>query len=309
MNNTQESTLSMSVGTINYLNKNASITSNLPGFEPLFTKFKENTNGILVLREQQEIDKSGITENKELLRADLVAKAYDISHKTEVYATLVNNLILAKEVHFPETSLSKATDSKLESRVLIIIEKVNAYLSELMPYGVSAADLAALQNVFALFRAAIPGPRAGTIDRKSVTDQLAILFKNNKSVLDKIDLLIDIVRLSQPVFYSGYKNSRKIIQTGNGSLALTARVLDADTGIGIKGVKFTFVPQNGNGESFKSEEPMVKITAQKGRLNIKNMSDGAYRTIVAKTGYKQKELIVNKAAGDRIKLNIQLEKI
>ena len=28
-----------------------------------------------------------------------------------------------------------------------------------------------------------------------------------------------------------------------------------------------------------------------------------------KTGYKQKELIVNKAAGDRIKLNIQLEKI
>lgn len=308
MNNTQESTLSMSVGTINYLIKNASITSILPGFEPLFTKFKDNINGILFLHEQQEIDKSGISENKEFLRADLASKAYDISHKTEVYATLVNNLILAKEVHFPETSLSKATDSKLESRVLIIIEKVNASINELIPYGVVPDDLTALQNAFELFHAAIPAPRAGTVDRKSVTDQLNKLFKDNKLILDKIDLLIDIVRLSQPVFYSGYKDSRKIIQSGNGSLALTAKASDAETGEGIKGVKFTFVLQNGNGENAKREESFVRITAQKGRLNIKNMSDGTYKTIVAKTGYKQKELIVNKAAGDRIKLDIQLEK-
>ena len=309
MNNMQESTLSMNLGTLNYFDKNAAIASLLPGAEPLITKFRVNVNAIVVLREQQEVDISGISGKKELLRADLAAKAYDISRKTEAYACLSNNLILEKEVHFPETSLKSATDSKLESRSLIIYERAKANIANLMPYGVTEDDLIALQNAIDLFHASVPTPRTITTEKKQITNQLARLFKENALILEKIDLLVELVRLKQPLFYSGYKDIRKIILTGTGSLALMALATDAATGEVIKGVKFTFVRQNENGEKVKNETPLVKVTAKKGKLNIKNMAEGSYITTVEKVGFKKQDLLVNKAAGDRIKLNVQLEKI
>ncbi|NEW82409.1 MAG: hypothetical protein GZ094_08595 [Mariniphaga sp.] len=309
MNNTQESTLSMSLGTLNYFDKNAAIASLLPGVEPLITKFRVNVNAILVLREQQEIDISGISGNKKFLRADLAAKAFDISRKTEVYASLSNNLILEKEVHFAETSLTSATDSKLESRSLIIYERANSNIDDLMPYGVTEDDLIALQNAIDLFHASVPAPRTRTTEKKQITNQLVMLFQENAKILEKIDLLVELVRLKQSLFYSGYKDSRKIILTGTGSLALIAIATDAATGEVIKGVKFTFVHQNENGEKVKNETPLVKVTAQKGKLNIKNLAEGPYITIVEKVGFKKQELLVNKAAGDRIKLDVKLEKI
>lgn len=309
MNNTQESTLSMNIGTLNYFDKNAAIASLLPGVEPLITKFRVNVNEILVLREQQEIDISGISGTKVLLRADLAAKAIDISHKTEAYASSVNNLILAKEVHYPETSLTRATDSKLESRSLIIYERAKANIDNLTPYGVTEDDLVALQNAIDLFHASVPTPRTITTEKKQITNQLVRLFKENALILEKIDLLVELVRLKQPLFYSGYKDIRKIILTGTGSLALIALATDAATGEAIKGVKFTFVHLNENGEKVKNDTPLVKLTAKKGKLNIKNMAEGPYITTVEKVGFKKQELLVNKAAGDRKKLNVQLERI
>ena len=309
MNNSQESTLSMSVGVINFLDKNTAVTSILPGFEPLFTKFKVNKDLILVLREQQEVDKKGIRDNKDMLRADLAAKAYDVSRKTEVYASFANNLILAKEVHFPETSLIKATDSKLESRSLIIYDKANANIAELAPYGVTEDDLIYLKSSIELFRAAVPTTRTGTTEKKLVTSQLARLFTENEGILGKIDLLIEIVRLSNSDFYKGYKDNRMIIKTGSGSLALIATATDAVTGKGFKGVKFTFVHQDGNGEETRRAEPLVKITSPNGKFQVKNMNEGPYLVIVEKPGLKSQELHINKAAGDRIKLDVKLDKI
>jgi len=301
--------LSMSVGIVNYLEKNASITSVLPGFEPLFTKFRINTDGIMVLRKQQEIDNSGIKDHKEFLRSNLIAKAYDISRKTEAFATFANNHVLTKEVHFSETALSHAGDSKLESRSLIIYEKAKENIADLKPYGVTEDDLTALKNAIDLFHVSVPAPRKGTTEKKHITSQLVKLFKDNAAILEKIDLLVDVVRLSQPDFHAGYKENRKITVTRTGSLALIAKATDAATGEGIKGVKFIFIPQNANKEIAKAEEQLVKMTAQKGILNIKNLGEGTYTAIVVKPGYKQIELTVNKAAGDRIKLEVQLEKI
>jgi len=308
MNNTQKSTLSMSVGTVNYLDKNAAIRSIIPGFDSLFTKFKVNVNGILVLRGQQEVNKSGIRDNKELLRADLAKMAYDISRKTEAYASLANNLILVKEVHYPETSFTNATDSNLESRSQIIYEKAKANIADLAPYDVSEDDLIGLQTAIDLFHAAVPAIRTGTNEKKQITSQIALLLKENDVLLEKMDLLAEVVRLKQPDFYKGYKDTRMIIKTGNGSLALIASATDAATGEGLKGVKFTFVRQSENREMINAE-PLVKITAKKGRLNVKNMAEGPYLVIAEKPGLKKLELQVNKVAGDLLRLNVKLEKI
>jgi len=308
MNNSQKGTLSMSVGTVNYLRKNAAILSIIPGFIALFTKFEVNVNGILVLRGQQEVNKSGIRDNKELLRADLAAKAFDIGRKTEAFASSVNNLILAKEVHYPGTSFTNASDSKLESRAQVIYEKANANIADLAPFDVSADDLIGLQMAIDLFHAAVPAIRTGTTEKKQITSQIAKLLKENDALLVKMDLLVEVVRLKQPDFYKGYKDNRMIIKIGSGTLALVASASDAATGEGLKGVKFTFVRQNENRATIGAE-PLVKVTAKKGRLNVKNMNEGPYLVIIEKSGLKRLELQVNKVPGDLLRLNVKLEKL
>ena len=308
MNNSQKGTLSMSVGTVNYLDRYPAITSILPGFEALFTRFNVNVNGLLVLRGKHEVNKSGIRDNKEMLRADLAVMAFDISRKTEAYASSTNNLILAKEVHYSETSFTSAADSDLESRSQIIYEKAKANISDLTPFDVSEDDLMGLQTAIDLFHAAVPAIRTGTNEKKQITSQIAQLLKENDVLFEKMDLLIEIVRLKQPDFYKGYKDTRMIIKTGNGSLAVIASATDAATGEGLKGVRFTFVRQNENKETIGAQ-PLVRTTAKKGGLNIKNMTEGSYLVVAEKPGLKRLELHVNKVAGDLLRLNVKLEKI
>ena len=206
----------------------------LPNFTSLFTSFTGNINQIQVIREQQEADKTGIAVNKDQLRADLVAKALDISRKTEAYAKMTNNALLTKEVHYSETDLSRAADTILKDRALLIHNKANANLAALATYGVNAAALTALKTAIDLYNAAIPKPRLGITEKKQATDQLEKLFKANDDLLAKFDTLVEIVRLSQPVFYTAYWDNRKVIATGTGTLSLKATVTDAATGIGIK---------------------------------------------------------------------------
>ena len=311
MTNIQECKNSMELGLRDFLNKNASIANKLPNFVILFAQFNSNLDQIQVLREQQEIDTSGISDNKGLLRTNVVTKALDVSRKTETYAKMTNNPILAKEVHYSKTDLNKSSDLKLRDRALIIHDKADENIADLEEYGVNADMLVDLKKVIDLFNASIPEIRTGKTETKQVTRQLNRLLKANDEILVKFDLLVEVVRQTEPVFYSGYKDNRKIINTSVASLALIAKATDAVTGEAIKGAKFTFIPQD-EGENkgdAKTEEPLVKRTAKKGILHIKNMTDGPYLTIVAKTGYKPKELLINKAAGDRINLNIKLERI
>jgi len=311
MTNIQECKNSMELGLRDFLNKNASIANKLPNFVILFAQFNSNLDQIQVLRELQEIDTSGISDKKDLFRSDLVTKAIDVSRKTETYAKMTNNPILAKEVHYSKTDLNKSSDLKLRDRALIIHDKADENIADLEEYGVNADMLVDLKKVIDLFNASIPEIRTGKTETKQVTRQLNRLLKANDEILVKFDLLVEVVRQTEPVFYSGYKDNRKIINTSVASLALIAKATDAVTGEAIKGAKFTFIPQD-EGENkgdAKTEEPLVKRTAKKGILHIKNMTDGPYLTIVAKTGYKPKELLINKAAGDRINLNVKLERI
>jgi hypothetical protein len=170
--------------------------------------------------------------------------------------------------------------------------------------------LTALKNAIDLFNAAIPKPRLGITERKQATGQLDKLFKANDAILEKFDTLAEVIRLSQPAFYAAYKDNRKVVDTGTGSLALTAIVTNATTGAGIKGVKVSFEQQNGSLKTAaaKAEKPLVKTTAEKGIFKIKSLAAGMYTATVNKPGFKEQIVTVTVADGDMTELIVELEK-
>jgi len=310
MNRKQESFYSMGLALRDFLNQNATITSTLPDFGSFFTSFSENIRKIQELTGQQEKDKSGYAHQKKQLRDDLIARAIEVSRKTATYAKMTRNAVLEQEVHYTETDLLRSTDNMLKDRASVIFEKAEMNLSVLAPYGITAEMLNALKTAMELFISAIPRPRMGIIEKKQATDQLAALFAVNNDLLENMDALVEIVRQSHPEFFHAYRDHRKVIETGKGTLSLKAVITDAATHSGIKGAKASFILQNGQMKltSAKPGKPMVKITTEKGNFRIRSLAAGSYSVTVDKPGYRGQVVSVDVTDNETTVLQVELEK-
>jgi hypothetical protein len=135
-----------------------------------------------------------------------------------------------------------------------------------------------------------------------------VLFDSANAAIKIMDLAVGSVKDEYPDFYNGYRNSRKIIETSSGTLALTASAKDIANGEPVQGALFTFRPLFGNGASGNGNGEITKKTALKGNFNIKCISAGNYNVSVSKSGYMAKEVSVNVVAGERNVLVVELEK-
>lgn len=310
MNSGQESKNSMYLASKDYMAANAAILTPLPNYSGLSTAFLGYITQIQTYGEKQQFDQKGVAENKSQYRKTLVLLAADTSRKITAYAKFANNQVLLSEIKYTESDLNRIADTSLRDAAQGIYDRAQSNLTALATYGVTAATQTSLQNAINSFVTSIPKPRLSIADKKQTTTQLANLFKQADATLDSIDTLVEIVRLSQPNFYKGYKAARKIVETGNGSLAVKGLVTDATSGEGLKGVSLSFV-LDGNGTKAKTAkvaEPIIKKTADKGGFNIKSLPAGMYTVTITKTGYVDQIVSIAVSDGDLTELNIQLSK-
>ncbi len=306
--------LSMFMAVRDFLTANATITATLPNYAGDFTAVQNGITSIQTIREQQEFDKTGIAANKNQLKTTLISQAMDVSRKVVAYALYVNNTVLLNEVKYSETDLKKSADTILKDKSQVIYDRANTNLAALATYGITAAILTSLQTAITNYNAAIPKPRLGINDKKQATAQLAVLLDTVDSNLLKIDSLAEIVRLTQVNFYNGYKNARRIVETGIGSLALRGSAIETQNGEPVTNATFTF---NHNGETLKTamagssqdgNGTIVKKTAAKGNFNIKSMPEGTYSVTVTKPGYKDKVVTVSVTNGELCDLVVEMER-
>jgi len=314
MTSEQESRLSMFMAVRDFLTANATITATLPNYAGYFTAVQNGITSIQTIREQQEFDKTGIAANKNQLKTTLISQAMDVSRKVVAYALYVNNTVLLNEVKYSETDLKKSADTILKDKSQVIYDRANTNLAALATYGITAAILTNLLTAITNYNAAIPKPRLGINDKKQATAQLAVLLDTVDSNLLKIDSLAEIVRLTQVNFYNGYKNARRIVETGVGSLALRGAAIEIQSGEPITNATFTF---NHNGGTIKTamassstdgNGTIVKKTASKGNFNIKSMPEGTYSVTVTKPGYKDKVVTVSVTNGELCDLVVEMER-
>lgn len=311
MTNQQESRLSMYLGFKEYQMPYMAITNPLPNYATNSTVFLNTIPQIQAISEQQRIDKSGLTDSKNQLKDALITNVADYSRKLGAFAKFTNNSVLAKEIKFTEGKLRMSSDTAVRDIAQIVYNKAQALLASLASYGISAATQTSLSNAITAYNASIGKPIAGRTEHKLITKQLANLFNVAETALANMDAAVEIVRLTQPAFYAGYKNARKVVVTGSSSLALKGLVTDAISGEPIKGATLSFALE-GN-QSFaraanEAFETVIKKTALKGRFNIKSLVSGIYRVTVKKVGYSDHEATVAVADDELTEVNIKLNK-
>lgn len=311
MNRVLESKYGMYLATQGYVKPFVSVTSQLPGFDGYFANFSGNNEIIKATKEQLEHGTSGISENGEQHRINLIKITMEVGEKIEVYAKLNNNIVLAKEVHYSESELIKARGISLTDKAIIVYNKATEHAAEVEKYGVTAKMIVDLKAAIDKYGDIIPTIRISRSKQKLNYDNLKELFKTNDTILEKMDLLMEIVKFSNPDFYKGYKNNRKVIIKGKVSLSLKAMVTSAHDGIEIKGAKATFMPKREMmmmAEEAVDVKPVVKRTAEKGRFRIKNIPEGIYTVTIEKVGYATKTLTVNISDSEMTRINVKLDK-
>jgi len=132
-----------------------------------------------------------------------------------------------------------------------------------------------------------------------------------------MDAAVEIIRLTQPNFYNGYRTARKVISTGKSKLAVKGTITDAATGEPLKGVTVSFCPEcveptgqaAANAMSAAKEEVVLtKRTAEKGGFNIKSLPEGVYKVTAKKNGYKEQVVAVAVNDGEMGDLNVELSR-
>jgi len=287
------------------------ITNTLPNYPANSTIVLNTIPQIQTIAEQQKMSKTGIAKGKNQLKEALIQLAADSARKLVVYAKFTNNAPLEDEVNLSISKLRQVADTAVKDYAQIVYDCIQPIVSTLSTYGLTSTTQTALLNAITNYNAVIGKPGLGRVETSQATKQLAVLFKTALDALAIMDTAVEIVKLTQPNFYNGYKSARKIVNSGTGSLAVRGVVNDMATGKPVKGVTVSF-SLNGGAKKVVNDngEPVVvKKTAEKGGFNIKSLAAGVYQVTLKKMGYTDQVITVSVNDGEMSLVEAKIEKI
>ena len=302
MNSKQESKLKMYLTVRIFLLSNPAITAKLPNFDEFLTALDAAILQIQTSNEQHHFNTQGVTDNKRRLRDVLVTVTADNSAKMQAYAKYTHDTVLIAETKFNISALKVVSSLELVDIANGLHSRINAHLTDLTPYRLTATSQTEFRTAIDAYAESIPQPRQSQLKSK----ESSLLQNQGIAAADKalgdIVAVVEIVKLTEPLFYSGYKNARKIVDQGTGSLQVQGNITEAANGKPIPNATLTFRL------SGQTNVAIEKETAAKGGFMIKNLPEGIYDITVTKVGFKTQTVTLTVRWDELCNVDVALEK-
>ncbi|MEI8046738.1 MAG: carboxypeptidase regulatory-like domain-containing protein [Bacteroidota bacterium] len=307
MNQLQESKNSTYKTLDELFTANSATVTALPGGDRHVCEFRENCTEIVSLAARQGVDKSGLADTKEIKREAAIVAGLDMAKRIVAYATIEESPTLIKEAKVTETELRRLADTKLAPKLMAVVTLATTHAANLVDYGVTAELTTKLGDAITAYAAAVPQPKLGIDETKQVTAALEGFFKKNDLILHKMDALVELEKVGTPVFFQSYKNLRKVVVTGKGTLALKGLVKDAATGEGIPNADVLIIlADDGRIKTGSELAKLMKRTAAKGNFTLKTLPEGNYKLTISKLGYVTQVKTINVVDGELCNVVVDL---
>jgi hypothetical protein len=217
MTTSQENKLSMYQTVERYLSTGAAVVATLPNYTTSFAAFQACLKQIQGHRQTQATNKGGLAEQKQQRKDALIALAVDVASKVKAYATFNRQPVLLREIDYTPSALKTVAANVLADRTRIIHRNAQENLKALTEYRITKELLNELQKAIAAYEASITEPRMGAVARKNATDALQQSFHEADRLLkEELDVIMGMVRSSDPGFFAGYQNARIIVARKGG---------------------------------------------------------------------------------------------
>jgi hypothetical protein len=202
------------------LDANAAEYAGVAAFGTQVTNLHNSVDLIGQLAQTQTADSSGLTLDKAMLQGQMVDMALRVAGALKAWASDTNNAPVRQQADINKSDFTRARDDLRDDIAQQIHDLGNANVAALAPYGVTAATITALQTRIDAYRAAIASPRTAKAQKSTATDMMNNEFDRADMIIqDRIDGLIEQFKDSGTTFYADYKNSRRIVNTGDHSPA------------------------------------------------------------------------------------------
>jgi hypothetical protein len=305
MESIQKSKLKMYITVRDYLAQFLTILTALPNFTALYTALKNIIELIEKADKEQSVKNSGNVDEKKTLTEQLVALTLDTANKIFAYASFSKNSLLKGRATFTLSELKKMGPTNLCSTAQKVHDLGQANITALEPYLVTPASQTVLQAAITALETAVGKPRIATSETNLATQQVTDYLKSGLATLEDLDTLLEIIRLTQPDFYFGYKVVRKPIPVNGSPYSIVGVVTDAATKTPIQKALLTFTL---NSSSNSGKTTFTKKSAKQGGFRVSNAAQGTYAVTIELPGYKTKETTVSVVSGLRSTMDIALEK-
>lgn len=291
MNANQEAKLNMYRTTADYCTANNTIISANVAFVAAFNEFKTKTSSIMTTMQQESVNITGITQNKNKWKLTLCQTAADIAGVIYAYAVTTANDPLKQKVNYTYSDLIRTREESLTARCQTIHDAAVENDSALLNYGVTTAMITDLEAAITNFSAQTPKPRVAINERKTLRTNLVALFKETDTILqDRMDKIVVTFKAAHPDFVKTYESARKIVDPPHTTTQLKGTVADKATATPIKDAKVTVTatPETvANNSTTATADPITVQTDASGEYLFKPLPFGEYTMTVTASGYTQ----------------------
>lgn len=302
MTSKQDSKLKMLLTARIFLLSSPAILAKLPNCAEFMTALDAAITQIQNTSEQGSYSTKGVTDNKQQLRDTLSTLTVDNSAKMQAYARYNHDTVLLAETKFTSTSLRKIPALELVDSAKGLYSRIQENIDKVTDYNLTVTTQTAFKTAIDAYVESIPQTRQSQLKSKENTLKEAQAFADADEALSNIDTLVEIVKLTEPAFYAGYKNARKIVEQGTGTLQVQGTVIEADTQKPIPVATLTFRL------SGQTEVALEKETAAKGGFIIKSLPEGIYDVTITKVGFKTQTISITVRWDELCNVEVELEK-
>ncbi len=215
MTNRQQRRLSMNRSTLEILKREIARWQTLTPFANAVNKFETS----IKLRDSnaaiQEIPTKGITKATTITFTTAIDAVLGIADSGVAYALATNDTVLYSRLNFTRSYLLSLPQNVLPATLQQMADALTAVRAQLTrDYGVTAADLTAMQTRINDVTAAIPDTRNQISTRGAAGNAIKVQEDEAKNALEQIDRLIRRFLATLPDWVQAYTNSRKIVDAG-----------------------------------------------------------------------------------------------
>ena len=184
----------------------------LKAFSDQYAKFVEHFGNLETYSRNQGQRRTGVAQDKKQAREEMVDATIDAAASVIAWASTNKNHELTAKVNFSRSTLLTVRDVECLAHCKTVHDAAEENLEALADYGVTEADLEALQGKIDGFDAVITKPREVISKKSTITAQVREEIDLIDEILnDRLDKLVVKFRVSNPEFVRDYQNARIIV--------------------------------------------------------------------------------------------------
>lgn len=293
MSSYNEISKKMSARVIAFLIEFVSKLENIPGAIALFTIIKQLFNNVKNIDLQRQMNKGVNKTTKDDYKEQLITLCCSYIIKLSAFATNTNNNVLLKQVSYSESVVRRKTDDKIGAFSQGIHDIGAQYVGSLAEYQITTETLAVFQTLIDNYTNAYNSNDLESATNKQMNQQETEYLKTLQTNWEKMDILMEMVKTSDPEFYQAYKNARKLDKISKGTVMLKVKITEADNGSEMANVNLTVTPA-----STTEGETITRRTGTSGSSQFADLTEGTYTITATKPGYKNVTITVNVVDGE-----------